>query len=262
MGDTGYNSLIVRAKVAQIRPLWESSRSEIALVQCEQIQFFRATGQRSASLVDEFQNQDQAAIPEEPPAGSPVVVLFDGLPLQAHRRLQGRLVVNDPDGFEGDSPAVNRRHGTAMASIILHGDLTAGEAPLPRPLYVRPILRPNPNDWRNHTEIVPEGTLVVDLIHRAVRRLFERDGDEAPVAPHVSVINLSISIGDRPFDQTLSPSRACWIGWHGRYRVMSTGNYAGGIELPTVGTPTGAAIDGRSASPEPIFARHRHSGVR
>ena len=188
----------------------------------------------SASLVDEFQDQDQAAIPEEPPAGSPVVALFDGLPLQAHRRLQGRLVVDDPDGFEGGSPAVNRRHGTAMASLILHGDLTAGEAPLPKPLYVRPILRPDPRDWRNHTETVPEGTLVVDLIHRAVRRLFEGDGGEIPVAPHVSIINLSIGIRDRPFDQALSPLARLldWLAW--RYKVLfvvSAGNYPGRIEL-------------------------------
>ena len=127
-----------------------------------------------------------------------------------------------------------------MASLILHGDLTAGEAPLPKPLYVRPILRPDPRDWRNHTETVPEGTLVVDLIHRAVRRLFERDGGEAPVAPHVSIINLSIGIRDRPFDQALSPLARLldWLAW--RYKVLfvvSAGNYAGGIELPPTHQP-------------------------
>ena len=36
------------------------------------------------------------------PVGLPVVALLDGLPLQAHRRLQGRLIVDDPDGFELD----------------------------------------------------------------------------------------------------------------------------------------------------------------
>ena len=121
-----------------------------------------------------------------------------------------------------------------MASLILHGDLAAGERPLSRSLYVRPILRPDPRDWIDHTETVPEGTLVVDLVHRAVRRLFEGDGGEAPAAPHVSIINLSIGIGDRPFDQALSPLARLldWLAW--RYRVLfvvSAGNYAGGIEL-------------------------------
>ena len=238
--EIAYHALLVHLPVVQVRPLLESIESDIELVQCEQIQFFRASGQMSASLADDLQDQDQEALPEEPPAGSPVVALFDGLPLQAHRRLQGRLVVDDPDGFEGDSPAVTRRHGTAMASLILHGDLAAGEAPLPRPLYVRPVLRRNPNDWRNHTETVPERTLVVDLVHRAVRRLFKGDGGEAPVAPHVSIINLSIGIGDRPFDQTLSPLARLldWLAW--RYKVLfvvSAGNYAGGIELPPAQQP-------------------------
>ena len=225
-----YHALLVHLPVVQVRPLWESSRPDVDLVQCEQVQFFRASGQMSAWLADESQDQDEEALPEEPPAGSPVVALFDGLPLQAHRRLQGRLVVDDPDEFEGDSPAETRRHGTAMASLILHGDLAAGEGPLPRPLYVRPILRPDPRDW----ETVPEGTLVVDLIHRAVRRLFEGDGDEPPVAPHVAVINLSIGIKDRPFDQALSPLARLldWLAW--RYKVLfvvSAGNYAVEIEL-------------------------------
>ena len=232
--EIAYHALLVRLPVDRVRPLWELGEPDIDLVQCEQVQFFRASGQMSASLADDLQDQDQEALPEEPPAGSPVVALFDGLPLQAHRRLQGRLVVDDPDGFDGDSPAVTRRHGTAMASLILHGDLAAGEAPLPRPLYVHPILRPDPRDWMNHTETVPEGTLVVDLIHRAVRRLFEGDGGEAPAAPHVSIINLSIGIRDRPFDQALSPLARLldWLAW--RYKVLfvvSAGNYSGGIEL-------------------------------
>ena len=238
--EIAYHALLVHLPVVQVRPLLESIESDIELVQCEQIQFFRASGQMSASLADDLQDQDQEALPEEPPAGSPVVALFDGLPLQAHRRLQGRLVVDDPDGFEGDSPAVTRRHGTAMASLILHGDLAADEAPLPRPLYVHPILRPDPRDWMNHTETVPEGTLVVDLIHRAVRRLFEGDGGEAPVAPHVSIINLSIGIGDRPFDQALSPLARLldWLAW--RYKVLfvvSAGNYSGSIELLSADQP-------------------------
>ena len=232
--EIAYHALLVHLPVVQVRPLFESIESDIDLVQCEQIQFFRASGQMSASLADEFQDQDEEALPEEPAAGFPVVALFDGLPLQAHRRLQGRLVVDDPDDFERDYPVDTRRHGTAMASLILHGDLAASEGPLPRPLYVRPILRPDPRDWRNHTETVPEGTLVVDLVHRPVRRLFEGDGGEAPVAPHVSIINLSIGIGDRPFDQALSPLARLldWLAW--RYKVLlvvSAGNYAVGIEL-------------------------------
>ena len=149
-------------------------------------------------------------------------------------------MVDDPDGFEVDYSANYRQHGTAMASLILHGDLAAHERPLPRPLYVRPILRPDPRDWITHSETVPEGTLVVDLIHRAVRRLIKGDGDEPPVAPHVCVINLSIGIWGRPFDHALSPLARLldWLAW--RYKVLfvvSAGNCAE-IEWLT-GTPPG-----------------------
>ena len=232
-----YHALLIQLPVVHIRPVWETGKSDIDLVQCEAIQFFRAAGQMSVRLADEFQDQDREAMSEEPPAGFPVVAMFDGLPLQAHRRLQGRLVVDDPDGFEADSPSLQRQHGTAMASLILHGDLAAGEAPLARSLYVRPILRPH--DWAN-AESMPEGTLVVDLIHRAVRRLFEGDGNEAPVAPHVAIVNLSIGIRDRPFDLSLSPLARLldWLAW--RYKVLfvvSAGNH-GNIDLSAVNRPS------------------------
>ena len=179
----------------------------MGLVQCEQIQFFRASGQMAAVIPDGEQDIDHGALPDENPAGTPVIALFDGMPLQAHRRLEARLIVDDPDGFEEDYPAGARRHGTAMASLIVHGELGQGGMALARPLYVRPILRPDPRDWHNNPpqEVVPEDTLIIDLLHRAVRRLFEKEGDEEAVAPNVVVINLSIGIRDRPFDSSLSP---------------------------------------------------------
>ncbi len=214
--------------------LLDENDRDVELVQCEQVQFFRASGQMAASLSDDGQEEDDPVPPDRPAVGNPVIALFDGLPLQAHRRLQGRLIVDDPDDFEEDYPAARRGHGTAMASMILHGDLSAREAPLPRPLYVRPILRPDPRDGRGEDEVVDEGALVVDLLHRAVRRLFEGEGDEPAVAPDVAVINLSVGIRDRPFDQVLSPLARLldWLAW--RYKVLfvvSAGNHPRRITL-------------------------------
>ena len=81
---------------------------------------------------------------------------------------------------------------------------------------------------------------MVDLIHRAVRRLFEGDGGEAPAAAHVSIVNLSIGIRDRPFDQAVSPLARLldWLAW--RYKVLfvvSAGNYDGVIALPPAHQP-------------------------
>jgi hypothetical protein len=233
--DISYHALLAHLPVGAIRALLEQAAHDTALVQCEQIQFFRASGQMSAVLLDDERLQDEGLPSGVAPSGSPVVALLDGLPLQAHRRLEGRLVIDDPDDFEAQYPANERRHGTAMASLILHSDLAAGEAPLARPLYVRPILRPDPRDWqRPRHETVPEDTLVVDLLYRAVRRLFEGEGDEPPVAPDVAVINLSIGIRDRLFDGSLSPLARLldWLAW--RYQVLfavSAGNHPHRIEL-------------------------------
>ena len=234
--EIAYHALLVQLPVTSVGSLLEDDGDDIDLVHCEQIQFFRASGQSAATLSDDVQHRDRAVLPSELPAGNPVIALLDGLPLPAHRRLQGRLVVDDPDDFEEGYPPGRRRHGTAMASLIVHGDMAAPEPPLSRPLYVRPILRPDPRDWRDSDESVPEDTLVVDLVHRAVRRLFDDDhGDGAgPIAPDVAVINLSIGIRDRPFEQTLSPLARLldWLAW--RYSVLfvvSAGNHAAGIEL-------------------------------
>ena len=234
--DIAYHALLANLPIATIETLVQQAVQDMELVQCEQIQFFRASGQMAAVIPDGEQDIDHGALPDENPAGTPVIALFDGMPLQAHRRLEARLIVDDPDGFEEDYPAGARRHGTAMASLIVHGDLGQGGMALARPLYVRPILRPDPRDWHNNPpqEVVPEDTLIIDLLHRAVRRLFGKEGDEEAVAPNVVVINLSIGIRDRPFDSSLSPLARLldWLAW--RYRVLfvvSAGNHSQRIGL-------------------------------
>ena len=237
ISEIAYQVILATLPVESIRPLLASSGGDIDLVQCEQIQFVRASGQMATTPTDEGglqDRQDEEAQVGPVPVKPPTVALFDGLPLQAHRLLQGRLVVDDPDNFESDYPANQRVHGTAMASLITHADLGAGRPPLPSRLYVRPILRPDPRDWRNHRETVPETILVVDLLHRAVRRLLEGEGDEPAAAPEVAVVNLSIGIGDRPFQQALSPLARLldWLAW--RYKVLfvvSAGNHAQPIRL-------------------------------
>ena len=233
--EIAYHAFLARLPAASIGPLFEGNDGDVALVQCEQVQFFRASGQMATTLSDAGTQEDGASLPDQPAVGAPVIALFDGLPLQAHRRLQERLIVDDPDDFAEDYPATRRRHGTAMASLILHGDLAAREAPLARPLYVRPILCPDPRDLQNKNETVSEDTLVVDLLHRAVRRLFEGEVGEEAAAPDIVVINLSVGIRDRPFDQALSPFARLldWLAWH--YKVLfvvSAGNYTQRIELP------------------------------
>jgi hypothetical protein len=62
--------------------------------------------------------------------------------MESHPRLQGRVIVYDPDDWGPTYPVADRQHGTAMASLILDGDLADELVPLDSPLYARPILRP------------------------------------------------------------------------------------------------------------------------
>lgn len=233
--EIGYHALLAQLPIGSVRPLLEETGKDSSLIQCEQIQFLCAAGQMAGIILDDERTTDtRAVLPPAAPLRDPVVALFDGLPLQNHRRLLGRLLIDDPDGFESDYQAADRRHGTGMASLILHGDIGVADPPLNRLLYVRPILRPDQRDWRQpRQETAPESSLVVDLIHRAVRRLFERDGEEPPVAPQICVINLSIGIRDRLFESVMSPLARLldWLAW--KYQILfvvSAGNHTHSVE--------------------------------
>ncbi len=234
--EVAYHAILAALPVGAISPLLDDAGRDTDLVQCEQIQFFRASGQMAGIVNDDARVTDEAPVTDiEDDLLPPVVALLDGLPLQNHRRLDGRLVIDDPDGFETDYPAQDRRHGTAMASLITHGDLAENTEPIHRQLYVRPILRPDPKDWnQRRQEIAPENVLVVDLIHRAVRRLFEPDGHEPASAPQVCVINLSIGIRDRLFQSALSPLARLldWLAWqYGVLFLVSAGNHIHPIHI-------------------------------
>jgi hypothetical protein len=240
IADIHYHALAVRLPIRAAQDLLDKDRrGAVALVQAEQIQFFRAAGQMAGRIaVDQVSPLAQLLDKPLPDTEArPVVALLDGLPLQAHQALAGRLTLDDPDDFGADYEARFRLHGTAMASLIIWGDLHSPGEPIPQPLYVRPIMQPfSPPGWDDLApeERVAEGLLIVDLIHRAVRRMFEGDGPEPATAPDVAVINLSIGIADRPFDGTMSPLARLldWLSW--KYSVLflvSAGNHGRPVGL-------------------------------
>ena len=118
-----------------------------------------------------------------------------------HRLLRGRLIIDDCDGWAADYPANERCHGTAMASLIIHGELDSNEESLSRPVYVRPIIKPS----QTGREEIPYDVLSVDLLHTAIRRIFEANEAQMAVAPSVRIINVSIGDPSRHFDNAMSP---------------------------------------------------------
>ncbi|WP_375743629.1 S8 family peptidase [Corallococcus interemptor] len=232
-----YHGLAVQLPIQAVQQVLNTqTRDQVQLVQSEQIQFFRAAGQMAVRERGETRSLS-SVLAGPAPEGEPRVALLDGLPLQNHRALANRLVIDDPDGFEADYRVDARQHGTAMASLIIWGDLNeTTRTPIPHPLYVRPIMRPVVfPDWMQQEafERVPDGVLVVDLVHRAVRRLFEPEGDSAPAAPKVAIVNFSMGILDRPFLGIMSPLARLldWLSW--RYNtlfVVSAGNHLHPVE--------------------------------
>lgn len=186
------------------------------LVRCEDVMFFRP-GPQSVCVITGEEGEDGAApAPGEASDETPTVALLDGLPLERHEALDGRLVIDDPDDYGASYRPGHQRHGTAMASLIVHGDLEDGvSTPLPRKIYVRPVLLPVEVGPGQYEERFPEDRLFVDVIHRAVRRIVEGDGPEAPVAPSVKVINVSMGNPWQRFDRNVSPLAKLldWLSW-------------------------------------------------
>ncbi|MDI6849990.1 MAG: S8 family peptidase [Candidatus Saccharicenans sp.] len=211
--------------------------ADFRLFKCEDIMYVHPVGQCAIRMPEDVSETQHIGelVDSVLPRGEPIVALFDGLPLTKHRLLDGRLIVDDPDGFESAYQAKERVHGTAMASLICHGDLNDHEAAIERPVYVRPIMQPRRGfDGRFTEEAIPVGILPIDLIHRAVRRLYESDGGEGPVAPSVRVINLSIGDRSKPLDRMMSAWARLldWLSW--KYNILfmvSAGNHPHDIEL-------------------------------
>lgn len=199
------------------------------------VRFFRAVGQASVPLDEGAELV--GAEPREPPRAiqrSPRVALLDGVPVAGHEVLAGRLIVDDPDGWEETSEVRHRQHGTAMASAILHGDLAAGEPSLEEPLYVRPIIRVDPrHDWVPRAdETMPVGRLAVEVMHEAVVRML---GGDQPQAPDVRIINISIADRAQAYDRFMSPLARLLDHMAASYEVLfivSAGNHDVEFSIP------------------------------
>jgi len=133
------------------------------------------------------------AAPLVPPVAEPIVAVFDAVPLQAHPLLAGQLAYDDP--FDLEARAVGARvHGTAMASLVLHGDLNDPPSPISRRVYFRPVMyAPAFGD-----ESFDNDRLVIDVIVEAVMRMRANGGTQ------VFVVNLSLGDRTRPFGGKIS----------------------------------------------------------
>ena len=219
-----YHALLVELPVVEVRSFY--SEDPGGLVSAKQVMHLHRSTQTSVRRLDAVGESPAVTTDAAQPAGSPRIALLDGLPMSNHDLLAGRLIVDDPDEREQIYPAQHRLHGTAMASVIIHGDLSAARDALRRPLYVRPILEAPDRD--DDPERYPTTELICDVVHRAIVRMCEGEGDSPPAAPSVKLVNLSIGDPDRHLARRLSPLARLLDYLADRYDllfVVSAGNH-------------------------------------
>ena len=237
--DINYHAVLGTMSLSRVqemveRPdLWDN----IALLQCDDIMHIRPVGQCAGGIPEDATDHGIArasSLSVDPPTGEPLVALLDGMPLAGHQLIDGRMVVDDPDDYESSYLARERVHSTTMGSLICLGDINDGGHPIGRPLYVRPIMKPRRGFGGLFVEAIPPDVLPIDLVHRAVRRLYEGENGEPPVAPGVRVINLAICDPARPLNREMSSWARLldWLSW--KYNVLfvvSAGNQGGDLQL-------------------------------
>lgn len=169
------------------------------------------------------------ARPDAPPPAAPLdpnapihAVLIDGAVIANHPLLRDGVVVEDVFDHDRLAKVEDRRHATAMASLILRGDLRAGGAPASSRVLNIPLLI----DAGDRVQSNPR-KLLLDQVHRALRRAFLGDNEGAPSAPEAFVVNLSLGVVNRVFANRIS-GLARLIDWwsekHGILFVIAAGN--------------------------------------
>lgn len=147
-----------------------------------------------------------------------------------------------------------------MASLIVHADLSTAGEPLDRPLYVRPIMRPH-EFVQGHEQVIPD-RLLTDLLHRAIRRIVESDGDREAVAPSVRIVNLSIGAEARALVRRMSPVGRLldWLAHsYNLLFIVSAGNHRDPIPIPA--EAAGDSIAARSAAIRAVYGASLLRGI-
>jgi len=235
IGEISYHAILGELPRGAIREIIDNPSTE--LVMCDNVMMYLPVGQTVIGREQPDGEPETHRIMEQQPlpTGNPLIAVFDGLPLTNHVLLSERLILDDPDDYSNYYQAQDRVHGTSVASLIIHGDLNDSEDPLHSPVYIRPIMIPYEHAGIvPRPEYIPDDYLPVDLIHRSIRRLFEAEGENEPIAPSIRIINISIGDRSRRFDRSMSPLARLldWLSY--KYNILfivSAGNCIENLDL-------------------------------
>ena len=186
IADIAYHALLIDLPVWAIRQIIERALEGIAGL--ESVMHIRPQSVATTiDVEDPLEPDPGAAVLGQP--GDPILALLDGVAVANHRLLTDHVRIDDPFDLVPGALVAHRTHGTAMASLIVHGDRNRSEPPLPRQIHLVPVM--------GDGDAFPRDRLVIDLIYLAVTRLRE-------TAPGVLIVNLSLGNARRPFFGQLS----------------------------------------------------------
>lgn len=178
----------------------------------------------------------------EPPTAPAIAAIIDAMPVQNHPLLAAHIEILDPDDLRRRSVGI-RAHGTAIASLVVHGDLSTKQTALTRKIGFRPVMyaersaRPGePNEVFDHDRL---------LVDEFVRAVLELKAHAATAG--VLIINVSLGDRTRPFMGRASAwARALdWLAHtYGILFIVSAGNALDDIVVPDCSDKAYAALQG------------------
>lgn len=233
--DIAFHAVKAKLPAQQIIELLDNvDNIDIELFNFSSVMYFRPTGQNTTDINDDLEGENFSFTQLPQSDLLPVAAILDGVPSLQHQALKNRLIFDDPNNLSATYQAGNRRHGTAMASLVIHGDLSSNVTPLSRPVYCLPVMEIKLNKGEECSEGFSDEIFFEDRIERAVRRIFEGEGDVLAQAPNVKIINISLGDNDRPFIHFPSPWARLldWLSF--KYQVLfcvSAGNYNDDIDI-------------------------------
>lgn len=220
ISDIGYHAILAELPVSSVRSIIEMSPASIAGL--DPVMHIRPQSMATALEVGDIEEtpQLQPFIVDR----SPILAILDGVPVAQHPLLSGGLIVEDQFGLEPRAQVADRHHGTAMASLIMHGDLNKSEQKLGRRIHLIPVL--------GVRDEFPDDRLIVDIIYQAVTAM--RGGDD-PSAPDVLIVNLSLGNSRKPFHGRMSAWARLIDRLSYRYGILfvvSAGNHTEPFDVP------------------------------
>lgn len=201
IAQIAYHAMLVELPIQQVETVVREGAGAIAILDANDVMFVSPFIPMTVGPAEPTVRTDLPVAGSA--SGLPRIALLDGLPVINHDLLAGRLSVDDPDGLGDAYPVASRHHGTAMASLIIHGDLSAPDEAMARPLYIRPIMKAH-KVLAGHEQVV-DSRLFADLLHRAIRRIVVGEAGQAAAAPSVRIVNLSIGAESRALVRRMSP---------------------------------------------------------